>query len=63
MSDKVTVYFTNGKAVKYPIDTVAISKTDSPSMLTALEMGLAVINWDNVCWMKKHEEPKETLDD
>lgn len=76
LPDKIMVYFSNGnKAVMDRTKTVFIRENDGCFDFTGLDdgkaasyaemlaEGCAVVNWENVSWVRGFEQPGDDLDD
>ena len=58
---KIKVYFNNGNAVVLEAEKTVLlmmPETES-SVIKLLNKGYTVINWSEVSWIRKHEEPEE----
>lgn len=64
MSTTIDVYFSNGHMARIPEDRIALAKNESEpgAVLEMLLHERAVVNFDNVCFMRHTPEPKDDDD-
>lgn len=55
---KIKVYFTNGNAVVMDLDKTVFTH-EVVGIKPLLRAGQVVVNWDEVSWIRKYEEPEE----
>ena len=58
----IVIYFTNSRMVKLPADKVHFAHMGSNTDETYepdIADGYAVVNWDNVCFVREWQEPED----
>ena len=62
MADSMIVYFKNHKSVRFDKNKVVFTNIIDPGFKgfwQAVDSGAAVVNWENVCFVREYEPPKE----
>lgn len=61
---QIVIYFTNGRMVRIPESQVRFAHMGQPTdeeYKPAIEGNVAVVNWDNVAYVRYWQEPEEDL--
>ena len=59
---EVVIYFTNGRMVRLPRDKVRFAHmglNQDEEYSPAIDDGVAVVNWDNVAYVREWQQPEE----
>lgn len=62
---EVVIYFVNGRMVKIPVDKVRYAHMGGQideEYTPDISDGVAVVNWDNVCFVREWTRPEEDDD-
>ena len=62
MEKQIAVYFSNSRLAKFPADKVRFARMGSQIDETYepdIADGYAVVNWDNVCFVRPFEKKEE----
>lgn len=62
---EVVIYFTNGRMVRLPekkIRMLKIGDHRTTDVRLNTSDGQAVVNWDNVCYVREWQEPEDEYD-
>ncbi len=57
---EIVVYFNSGNKARLPADKTLFAKDPHlAGLMPMVQDGHLVVNWDNVCYVREFEEPKE----